>query len=240
MKIFLPLIAVFLCFTTGYTQIVTLEGESNTYTGSVSDSQLDVVDWEIFNATDQTIDFGCKRIGIQETAGHTSQFCWGIICSPYGTGNNTSSEVVTLAPGGSTDSFYAHMRPNGTAGQTTIRYCWFDHNNTSNEFCYDVNYCIDAECIVGVKEKATDALISNISPNPIQSTGNISYQFLTAPQQGKMTFYNALGAVVKEINLNKKNGVVIIDASEFQSGIYFCAIQDGGKVFETKKVVISH
>lgn len=240
MKRILSIIALVFAASLTQGQLVTLYNNENVYTGTVSDSQLDVTGWEVVNATNETIDFGCKRVGIQETPGHTSQFCWGIICSPFGTGNGTSSEIVTLAPGAYSSTFYAHFRPNGVAGQTIIRYCWFDANNTSNEFCYDVNYCVDSECIVGVSEKVADAQINAISPNPISSMGNITYQFQSVPHQGKMTFYNALGAVVKEISLNKKAGVVIIDGSEFESGIYFCAIQDGGKVFETKKLVISH
>jgi hypothetical protein len=240
MKRFLPFIALLFAASLASGQLVTLYNNQNIYTGAVTDSEISVLGWEVLNATSSTIDFGCKRIGIQETPGHTSQFCWGIICSPFGTGNNTSSEIVSLAPGAYTNTFYAHFRPNGVAGQTTIRYCWFDSNNPADEFCYDVNFCIDSECIVSVSEKAADAEISKISPNPIHGLGNITYEFQSVPHQGKMTIYNALGAVVKEISLNKKSGVVIIDGNEFENGIYFCAIEDAGKTFETKKLVISH
>lgn len=228
-----------IAFITGYTQIVELYPVQNVFLGSVSDTEPLHVNYEVINATNETIDFGCKRLGIQEVPGTVSQFCWGTLCSAWGQGNNTSSEIVTLAPDAYTSTFYAKYNPQGIAGQTIIRYCWFDTNNTMNEFCYDVNYCVDAECIVGIDESAAFGKIEQITPNPIQNTGSIVYGFQAVPNAGKLTIYNSLGGLVKEIALTKKNGAVIISAADFENGIYFCNIQNDGRVYETHRLVIA-
>jgi hypothetical protein len=232
-------ICIFLAANSAFSQLVQLYNQVNSVTGTVADNQLDLTGWEVVNATSETIDFGCKRLGVQETPGHTSQFCWGIICSPFGTGANTSSEIVTLAPSAYSTSFYAHFRPNGVAGQTVIKYCWFDSNNPNNEFCYDVNYCIDVNCVIGIDESQKPAQFDQISPNPLSGTGNITYSFKAVPHSGKLSFYSATGALIKQVSLSKQNGAVIISAEDFENGIYFCTIENEGQVFETRKLVIS-
>lgn len=237
-KILLSVCTVLIAIS-GFSQIATLDGEVNMVIGTVANDPELQVSWEVINATGSTLDFGCKRIGIQEVPGATNQFCWGTLCSPFGTGNGTSSEVVTLAPNEATGSFYAHYRHNGNVGQSIIRYCWFDVNNVSNEYCFDVNYCIDSECIVSVTETSSTGQIEKISPNPINNTGNITYSFQTVPNSGKLTIYNMVGSIVKQVTLTKKSGTVIINAADFENGIYFCNIENGGKIFETKRFIVA-
>lgn len=224
----------------GFSQIVSLGNAVNMVSGTITEGDLVVTGWEIVNATNETIDFGCKRLAVQEVAGATSQFCWGTLCSPFGTGFSLSTEIVTLAPGAYSSSFYAHYRHNENVGQSILKYCWFDNNNPMNEFCYDVNYCVDVvACVVNVEEQAMFGQIGQISPNPLSSTGNISYSFLAVPNSGKLSIYNVVGSLVKQVSLTKKNGTVIINAADFESGIYFCNIENNGKIFETKRLVIS-
>ncbi len=239
MKKILLSICIALITISGFSQVASLYGEVNMVTGTVANDPELQVSWEVINATSGTLDFGCKRMGVQEVPGATNQFCWGTICSPFGTGNGVSSEIVTLAASESTSSFYAHYRHNGNPGQSIIRYCWYDVNNVTNEYCFNVNYCVDSECIVSVAERASVGQIDKISPNPINNTGNITYSFLSVPNSGKLTIYNMVGSIVKQVTLTKKAGAVIINANDFENGIYFCNIENGGKVFETKRFVIA-
>jgi|JI6StandDraft_1071083.scaffolds.fasta_scaffold04607_3 hypothetical protein len=239
MKRFLLFSICIFSLTFSQAQLVELGNATNQITGPLSESELHVTDWEVINASNETIAFGCKRISVYDVPGSLNQFCWGILCSAWGTGNLTSSQVVNLAPGAYSNSFYAHYRHNGNAGQSTVRYCWFDTNNPSNEYCYDVNYCVEGECIIGVRENTAVGQISGISPNPINGTGNISYNFLSPPSSGKMSIYNMMGELVKQVPLTKKNGSVFISATDYASGIYFCNIENEGKVFETKRFVIA-
>ncbi len=220
-------------------QLVEIVNSTNVVTGTLADIELSIIDWEIINASSESVAFGCKKIGISEVSGSANQFCWGVLCSAFGQGNLTSAQVVTLAPGAFTTTFYAHYRHNGNPGQSTIRYCWFDTNNTSNEFCTDVNFCVESECIVGVRENTAVGEISGISPNPMSGSGNISYSFLSPPSSGKLSIFNMMGELVKQVSLTKKNGTVMINAADFASGIYFCNIENEGKIFETKRLVIS-
>jgi hypothetical protein len=240
MKKIVLLIALALGSLAGFSQLVELEGETNVVYGTTANEgeQLSA-SWEVINATDETIDLRCKRIGVSEVAGSVNQFCWGILCSPYGQGTSVSSEIVTLGPSEYTTSFYAHYLHNGNAGQSVIKYCWFDDADNSNEFCYDVNYCVDATCVISVNENELMGAELAISPNPIEKTGNITYSFTKAPDKGKLSIYNMVGGLVKEVDLEQREGVVLISAADFENGVYFCSITDNGHTYQTSRLVVA-
>lgn len=242
MKIVFTLIAAFAFTVNAYNQIVTLSNEENVVYGTAANDAEELsVAWSVTNATGNAMDIKCRRIAIAEVEGAYSQFCWGILCSPWNTGNASLNEIVPLNPGETSNSFYAKYRHYGFAGQSIYSYCYFNADDPTQEFCYNVNYCVDAECFVSVAEENKPAgEIENVTPNPISGQGMISYKFNTNPTDASMIIYNMVGAVVKEISLTSKQGAVIIDGSEFESGIYFCAIKNEGNVFETTRIVISH
>jgi len=146
---------------------------------------------------------------------------------------------VTLEPGQTSNSFYAKYRHYGNAGDGVYSYCFFNDADPTQEFCYEVSYLVAATVNVNESVKLQGE-ITSVTPNPVVNKGTIAYQFTGNPSDASLTMYNMLGAVVKKVKLINKQGLVIIDANEYENGIYFCAIQNEGKVFQTSRIVISH
>lgn len=224
----------------GFTQLVTLVDPVNAFYGSTAVVGEELhPHWDIINASSNTVGLGCRRAILQPVAGATHQFCWGELCSPWGTADLISSEVVTLAAGASTSTFFGKYRHNGFAGQSRVRFCWFDAANTTDEFCYDVNYCVDvAECVLGIDEMQNLAEM-RINSNPIQHTGFIQYAFKSFPNAGVMTIWNSYGQLIRQVNLTSQSGLVLISADEFSNGIYVCQIANEGQVLNTQRFVVA-
>jgi hypothetical protein len=239
MKKYLLSISLFTIMTTGYTQIVELVDPQEVFYGTAANTGEELhPHWDITNISGETIEVGSKMIIDEIVTGATYQFCWGEICSGWETENITSTEVVSLMDGQSTSTFFGKYRHNGNAGQSKVRYCWFDANQPFTDVCYEVDFCVDAQCILSVDENKPKASMELISPNPIATTGFINYHFTGMPTSGKLTICNAIGAVVKVVELDAKDGVVIIGSAELEDGLYFCNIEDEGRVYQTQRFMI--
>lgn len=220
-------------------QIVEFVNPQNVFYGDVSDiSEVLHPGWDVTNISGSDIYVGARMQILQSVSGADYQFCWGEICSPWLSEDYLSTEEVFIANGESSNTFFAKYRHNGNAGQSVVNYCWFNVDQSFTDVCYEVNYCVNAECILNVADAEPKASIDFISPNPVQNTGTISYSFTSNPTSGRMTICNALGAVVKAIDLKAKNGMVIIGATEFPDGLYFVNIEDQGHIYQTQRLMI--
>jgi hypothetical protein len=237
-KIVLLLTTMFIGTFITQAQIVELVDEFNVVYGTSSNTteELDV-HWSVINSTSQALNINCKRWVIQEVAGSLNKFCWGDYCFTWGT--DVSNEAVLMAAGTSNSTFHGYYRHQGNPGQTIVAYCFYDYDNPANEFCYDVNFCVDGECAVGVDEAIFQAESFEIAPNPISGTGAFSYAFTARPQDAKISIYNSLGSIVKVIDLATQKGAVLIDARDFETGVYFCSLEANGQVYKTSRLMIS-
>jgi hypothetical protein len=219
-------------------QIVELVDEFNVVYGTSTNTteELDV-HWSVVNSTSQALNINCKRWVIQEVAGSLNKFCWGDYCFTWGT--DVANEAILMAPGTSNSTFHGYYRHQGNPGQTIVAYCFYDYDNPSNEFCYDVNYCVDGNCVVGVEENIIQAESFEIAPNPISGSGALTYAFTARPENAKISIYNSLGSIVKIIDLTTQKGSVLIDARDFETGIYFCNLEANGQVYKTSRLMIS-
>ena len=220
-----------------------LNGTTDIITGQLTvaeDSELDVA-WDVINAGSTTLTLRAYRNVMQEVSGSSNHFCWGILC--YGSSTDTSSAnanlMVTMAPNHVESTFHGFYFHYGTAGHTMIEYCFFDNNDPEIKVCHVVNYCIDDACIIGVNESEFEVTLGQVSPNPVSSRGIIEYSLSSLPENARVVIHNLIGDVVKEIKLDNKNGVIFIDAADFNAGVYFYTLEGNGTVFATKKLVIS-
>jgi hypothetical protein len=227
----------------GFAQIVDLDGEINLLVGSsqILDEQL-YGHWDVICNADDNTDIRVQASVIQMVSGAKYQYCWGQICSPWIDSNNALNETVTMEPNDTNSTFYVKYRHYGNAGQSIVRFCWYDANNTSDTFCYDVNFCVDAEggCVVNVQEVVTSATIAQISPNPANDVASIAYSFSTKPTDAQLIVYNMIGEMVASYSINQRQGQIRIQARDLNSGIYFCSLMHEGKKLETKRLVVNH
>lgn len=202
------------------------------------DEELDV-HWDVVNSSDQEMTFRARRIVGEEVEGSENRFCWGPIC--YGSETDESSTtdalLVVLGPGETETTFSGYYNHNGNAGCTEVTYCFFDHNNVTDETCHSVTFAVD--CEVSVHDVAAlEGTLSQISPNPLRGVGSFSYQMSSKSSNSYVVVYNMVGETIKEINLNNPAGLVYINADEFESGVYFYSLVSNNEVLSTKKMII--
>jgi hypothetical protein len=80
--------------------------------------------------------------------------------------------------------------------------------------------------------------VSQLYPNPAVDFAQVDYQFSGNNQEVKITIYNVLGLVVKEIDLDKDDRSVKISLRELNSGLYMYQLLVDGKPVATKKLMV--
>ncbi len=80
--------------------------------------------------------------------------------------------------------------------------------------------------------------VSHLYPNPALDFAQVDYQFSGNNQEVKITIYNVLGLLVKEIDLDKDERSVKISLRELNSGLYMYQLLVDGKPVATKKLMV--
>lgn len=103
-----------------------------------------------------------KKVELSLVGGTMNYFCWGLCYS------NTIyiSPNPVLIPAGVTDNsdFSGHYEPISTVGASTLRYVFFDENNTSDTACVNVLYDTYPEGIDNSILKENTSI--SVYPNP--------------------------------------------------------------------------
>lgn len=202
------------------------------------------VAYVVHNQSDNALDVRVAAEVIDIVAGTDYRLCWGPLCYNWTTEDFTSSDskalMPTLVPDEMNSTFYTDYRHNGIEGLTVIEYCWFDNDNTSDETCGIINWCVGPDCstILGIEEHAMGS-ISPMSPNPISETGQFTFELYNQPNDAQVAIYNLIGEEVERINLESKIGFVQINAADYESGLYFYSLVVDGQVAATQKVLIA-
>jgi hypothetical protein len=220
-------------------QFIELHNEVNTVLGTSSNTtEIISAHWDVINISGSQRDIRCRREIIQNVTGAEHQFCWGEICGPWAVSNELSTEIVTLADSDTTFSFYCKYRHNGNPGQSIARFCWFDAANPGNQLCYDVNFCVDQACIIGVDEIENQARLE-ILGNPVRELSGISYRFPVQPSNAELHIYSANGTLVERVTITSAQGVALIDANGFADGIYTVKLNENNRTVGIQRMVVS-
>lgn len=198
-----------------------------------------VAEWHVQNISDSFMEVRARRNVLSAVPGSTNYFCWGV-CFTETTNVSPMSQAQDMNPGQVNTTFYAHYKPQGNAGVTTIEYCFFNAANEADQTCQTVQYCVDAACIVGVEETSNDIQLGSVSPNPVHTLASIPYSISGNTNTAKFVVYDMVGKVVKESALTSKSGVILINGSEFETGVYLYTIIADGKSVSTKRMIVSH
>jgi hypothetical protein len=196
-----------------------------------------VAEWGVQNISENFLEVRAKRAVQQNVQGAINYFCWGV-CFDENTNVSPVSVNQDMNAGDINNTFYAHYRPQNNAGEAIIQYCFFNAADPTDETCQTVTYCVD--CIQSVAEQSLDIEVGEIYPNPLKGLGSISYNLPSTPKNAKLFIYNMVGEVVKESTITSKNGVILINGADFESGIYLYSIQMDGKASAMKKLVVAH
>jgi len=237
-------LTLLLCSIAGRTQLdpfVQLHDEVSSLVGDITNtSEVMEAHWDVINISGSSKNIGCRREILQTVPSAQHQYCWGFLCGPWtsSTATNTSSEVVSLANGDSTDTFFCKYKHLGNAGESIVRFCWFDMNNAAEELCHDITFCAGASCPVGVYENEVTASFEIIG-NPVNSISALKYKFQNQPSQASVQIFSATGVLVEERPINSIQGFVMMDAENFANGVYLCRLVNSGRVVGTQRMVVS-
>jgi hypothetical protein len=189
-----------------------------------------VAEWPVANLTNASISIKCLREELNLVPGTQNYFCWGVC---YGETTNVSVLAQTIAAGDTNDTFYAHYKPLGNVGQSDINYCFFNTADPNDRACHTVHYCF--ECIVDIEDVHSSELNEFFGENPLIGLGNYSYNL--AGNEGLFQIRTQDGKLVKSVNLNGSFGTILLNSSDFTSGIYFVTIESNNNSSTTKLVI---
>jgi hypothetical protein len=242
-KLFTIIVGVFFFAANAlFAQRIDFVDPINTVTGTLAEigplGELEAA-WGVKNISEDTLSWRCRREIVSSVAGSTNYFCWGV-CFMESTDISPAGIAVSLIPGEINNSFYAHYKPNNNAGMSTIRYCFFNLDDNTEELCYTVNFCVDSECLVGVDEASTAVSFSAVRPNPVTDFGAISYNINQSFAKANLFIFNGVGQVVKQESLQMRNGLLVFNAADLANGVYSYTIQVDGKPAEMQKLVVQH
>ena len=239
MKKLLLLAFAALTFNAASAQSTTMQipAHAATISGSANGTMPLTARLSVVNISNQSIDVQVARKVLSEVAGTENVFCW---TQCYFPNVSVSPDIETIAAGATNSMFYADYSPKGNAGKTTIRYSFFRPNASTPDSVHAI-IVFDATGATGVK-KAFDAsnAISLPSPNPANDMTTIGYNLPANARNSKIKLYNAIGGLVKEINLSDKQGALMLVTSGLPSGIYFYTLQVDNRSLATKKLVVKH
>ncbi len=169
------------------------------------------------------------------------RFCWGPSCYLWGAVDYTSPDsefwIVNIQPDAIDTSFYTDYRHNSNYGTSTIDYCWWDVDNPNDESCFTINWSLLIDNVAANDQPTFE--LTGMSPNPVVGTSAFQYQLGAASNNVQVVFYNLMGEKVRESRLAADNGVVFVQADDFEAGVYFYSLVVDGKVLSTKKMLVS-
>ena len=189
----------------------------------------------ITNNSATAVDVKCERTIVYLAPGHGTNFCWDVC---YDTTIDISVNALAVAAGDTAENFYGDYEANGIAGVSTIKYCFYNQQNSADSICYIAYFNASATSVESMVFGDENKL-STAFPNPATGTTKITYSLKNDARSGKILVHNMLGALVKTIELKEKFATLEIPLAELQSCIYFYSMEVDSKTIATKKLVVT-
>ncbi|MBK7854749.1 MAG: T9SS type A sorting domain-containing protein [Bacteroidetes bacterium] len=215
--------------------LTTANFPGNTIVGFDTDPAL-VASFDIVNNSANAIDVRVTKTDLNVVAGTDNVFCWGGNCFPPGT--ITYPLTVSLGPGQQTnniDRFIGDYYPNNIAGTSTIRYCFYDDNNSMDQTCVDITY--DALFTSVANQLKLSSYLGGSTFISRKKMNSFNYRLVDA-KNATINLVNMLGNTVKTYNVSSQQGVVLMNAGDLKSGVYFMTLNVNGKRVANKKVIV--
>ena len=191
----------------------------------------------VTNTGTQPLNIHVARYVVSNVTGSENNFCWGVNCYPPNV--SVSPDFETIAPGATNNSFIGDYTPHNNPGVTRIKYCFFQSSNPLDTVCTTINFNATV-AVLGTKEELAQKTLSTASPNPANNLALISYAMPANTKNGKLVLHNAIGALVKTIELNQQATSLVLTTNELPNGIYYYTLVADANIVATRKLVIKH
>jgi len=184
----------------------------------------------VTNNGSTTISVSCKKVEISLVAGSENTFCWDNCYPP----NVYVSGPIDITPGETSTVFVGEYQPLSYAGQSVIRYVFYDINNTNDSVSFKSLYNAYP---LGIESRTNLATLSSVYPNPASTQASFNYS-VESDAYARLLVRNVLGSTVKEVQLTG-SGVARISTLDLSEGIYFYSLIVNGQTQTTRKLVVS-
>jgi len=189
---------------------------------------------DVFNSTGSTIDVVAERTNNNLSSNHLSYFCWGITC--YGPGTSLAP-AEPINGGAANSTFRGYLDPGGSAGVSTVTYCFYDQVNTQDSACIEFTYTFTP---TGIDESnAAVSYLSEPAPNPAAGFTLISYRLAKPAADVHVVLNNMLGAKVRDLRMDGTRNTFLLDISDLRPGLYFYSLVADQRIVYTKKLMVA-
>lgn len=207
--------------------------------GLSSDGEFGPTLYVINTSNSGSLTVNVKRRIIDTVTGSQNEICWAGYC--YGPSVNQSPNTENIGAGDTAklgEQFNGDYLPNGHIGTTTIRYIFFDVNNSADTAAITVIY---NATLTGIDNITSGAInFSTPYPNPANGSANFSYTLTNGVQSANLKIFNLIGECVQTLPLSALKSKATIDVGAMPSGIYICEMQANGYRPVYQRLVVSH
>ncbi len=223
----------------GYSQNLSLIYDGNpvpndgavVYTGEPA-SPVIVAYMGVTNNYSDTLLVMCKKVEIYLVPGSQNTFCWE---NCYPPNVYVSLGYLKIGPGETNTQFTGDYEPLTHAGQSIIRYVYYDLNNPNDSVSFRSFFNAYP---LGIKNQEGVATLSKAYPNPAITQASFNYSIENGAN-ALLLVRNVLGSIVQEVSLSG-TGVASINTTDLSEGIYFYSLMVNGRIQSTHKLVVSH
>ncbi|MCQ2265759.1 MAG: T9SS type A sorting domain-containing protein [Bacteroidales bacterium] len=190
---------------------------------------------DLTNQVEEAVTIKVVKTDIEMVPGATASFCFDRNCFPPTT---TEAGNVTLEPGeiltqSDPRSFHLSYKTSN-AGVSYVQVAFENKNDRQDK------------AVVIFKLVANPTSIQNVVansslrayPNPASGNVNIDYSYSGNASSLNLVVKNLMGSVLSTKSLDVNGNKVMLDVSEYSSGIYFYSLEADGKPVVTKKLLV--
>jgi len=178
-----------------------------------------------------------KKNELYEVPGTGNVFCFGTQCYS----GNQSSEFVTVQPGDTfshsnypANAFHIIYSPDNNLGTTIVKYTFFDQNDTAVASSLIMKFVTTSSL-----QDYASSLSLLAYPNPAVSNVTIKYDMGKSDfSSAELVVKNFMGVTIYSKQLMQSSDKVVVNLSNFSSGVYFYSIQQRGKSILSKKLLV--
>jgi len=211
---------------------VEITGATIDIDGVPTDATLEVA-FKVTNQSGNSMNVKVKKEELAVVTATVNYFCW---VSCYNASTMESPDYLTIADGETVaDKFKGDYEPAGHSGTTTIKYTFFDADNTSMESSVTVNFNAVTAGIEDFSFRGN--AISDAYPNPARTHTNFSFHTENG-KKATLALYTLSGKAVRQIQLPKQSGEYRLETADLPSGMYFVNFLVDGKVLTTKRLTV--